>query len=265
MSNSPWQASAVIDQVQTELLNTKGFGGGGYLILDESADEKAGDKNAGAGRQYDGRKGKVDMCIVGVFLAYANLTCEVPVWTWIDGELFFQEQWFESDMKHERQRLGIPENFKFMTKAELGLEMIRRAKFNDLLFEGVSCDGFYGNNKDFRADLRKEKVSYMADVSRTTNVYLNKPEIGVPERKPGQRGRKAEKKRVLSEEKPVQVHSIMKNNDWKLIKVRTIERGVLEDEFAIRRVWTIHDEQVVEEWLVVRRENKKKMFLFFKQ
>ncbi|RJS75739.1 hypothetical protein CW713_11825 [Methanophagales archaeon] len=50
----------------------------GVLILDESADARAGEKSAGSGRQYNGRLGNVDMSQVGTFLAYAYGS----VWTW---------------------------------------------------------------------------------------------------------------------------------------------------------------------------------------
>jgi len=49
MSNSPWQAQTVIQQVQAEVAATPELQGG-ILILDESANEKAGNKSAGAGR-----------------------------------------------------------------------------------------------------------------------------------------------------------------------------------------------------------------------
>jgi threonine/homoserine/homoserine lactone efflux protein len=39
------------------------------LVLDESAFGKKGDKSVGVARQYDGRRGKVDNCQVGVFAA----------------------------------------------------------------------------------------------------------------------------------------------------------------------------------------------------
>jgi SRSO17 transposase len=93
MSNSPWSAQAVLEQVWQELKTTPGLERGGVLLLDESADQKAGDKSAGAGRQHNGRLGKVEMSVVGTFLAYANLShAERPVWTWVDGQLYLQEQ-----------------------------------------------------------------------------------------------------------------------------------------------------------------------------
>ena len=63
------------------------------LVLDESAEQKAGEYSAGAGRQHNGRLGKIEMSQVGVFAALVT----PRVNTWIDGELFFPACWFEKD------------------------------------------------------------------------------------------------------------------------------------------------------------------------
>jgi hypothetical protein len=47
-------------------------------------------QTAGAGRQHNGRLGKIEMSQVGTFLGFAKGT----LWTWIDGELFLPEAWF---------------------------------------------------------------------------------------------------------------------------------------------------------------------------
>ena len=70
MSDSPWVAQLVIQQVQHEISTTPELQHGGVILLDESSDEKAGDKSAGAGRQHNGRLGKVEMSQTGVFLAF---------------------------------------------------------------------------------------------------------------------------------------------------------------------------------------------------
>lgn len=100
MSDSPWAAEPLIEQVQQEIASTPGLAQGGVLLLDESADEKAGEKSAGAVRQHNGRLGKVEMSQVGVFLAYYNPTASV--WTWVDGELYLPERWFMPEMAAER-------------------------------------------------------------------------------------------------------------------------------------------------------------------
>jgi SRSO17 transposase len=58
MSDSPWEAQAVIRQVQHEITAMPGLQQGGVLLLDESANEKSGPKSAGAGRQHNGRLGR---------------------------------------------------------------------------------------------------------------------------------------------------------------------------------------------------------------
>ena len=47
MSDSPWEAQAVIQKVQQEIAGTAGLQQGGVLLLDESADEKAGERVRG--------------------------------------------------------------------------------------------------------------------------------------------------------------------------------------------------------------------------
>ena len=138
ISNSPWETQKVLWQVQKEIAYTPGLEVGGVLILDESADQKASPKTAGAGRQYNGRLGKVEMSQVGTFLTFAHL--EYNLWTWVDGELFLPEAWFANDKAKERQRLGIPDQQKFATKIELGWRMIPRVRDNGLPFERVACD-----------------------------------------------------------------------------------------------------------------------------
>ncbi len=70
MSDSPWAVQPPNQQVQQEIASTPGLEQGWVLLLDESAEEKASEKSAGAGRQHNGRLGKVEMSQVGVFLAY---------------------------------------------------------------------------------------------------------------------------------------------------------------------------------------------------
>jgi len=57
MSDSPWQARAVFDQIQAEVCQRPELQGG-MLTLDESGDKRAGSGSAGATRQYLGRLGK---------------------------------------------------------------------------------------------------------------------------------------------------------------------------------------------------------------
>src|SRR5499425_1640323 len=120
MANSPWSGPAVFDQIQAEIKATPALAHGSTLILDESADEKAGTHNAGASRQYNGRLGKVDVCRVDTCLTYAN----DGLWAMVDGELFLPEEWFGAAFAQRRSELGIPPERRFETKIALGLKMV---------------------------------------------------------------------------------------------------------------------------------------------
>jgi SRSO17 transposase len=60
MSNSPWSANGVVQQIQAEIGNRSELANGSRLILDERADEKSGIESAESLRLYNRRMGKMD-------------------------------------------------------------------------------------------------------------------------------------------------------------------------------------------------------------
>jgi SRSO17 transposase len=256
VSNSPWSAADVLQQVRQEIAARPELRRGGVLVLDESPVKKAGTKTAGAARQWNGRIGHVDLSQVGTFLAYANGS----VWTWVDGELFLPQRWFGPELAAERQRLGIPAERTFKTKVELGWAMIRRAQAEGLPFEAVACDELYGRSAWLRARLDEAQLVYLANVPADTRVYLAEPHLGIPDRPPGQRGPRIRRRQVLSTTGPVEARALAARSEtpWRRVRVRPVERGELADEFAAWRVWTIREHAVAQEWLLVRRTSQGK-------
>jgi len=250
MSNSPWSGRGVIDQVQREVSALWEDQVDRVLILDESADAKAGLVSVGSGRQHNGRLGKEDVCQVGVFL---TLACGA-IWTWIDGALFVPEAWFKPEAHRRRQRAGIPETRTFHTKVALGWQMIERAQAAGVPFDWFACDDLYGRANWFRAKLAAAEIVYVADVPSNTRVYLNRPTWGVPAQK--KRGKQPRRPRVLSSEPPVPVSAVAQdpNTLWQTLRVRSTERGELIAPYAARQVWTLRDGDPTQEWLVLRRE-----------
>lgn len=252
MSNSPWSAEAVYRQVQEEVKATPELTRGGVLLVDDSAEEKAGEASAGAAKQYNGRLGKVETSQVGVLLSYVNLTVASGFWTWLTGKLFLPEAWFEASYEKRRQRLGIPEPLRFKTKVELAWDGIQEVITAGLPFEIVGFDSLYGRSGWLRAQVRQAKQRYLAEIPADTQVYLEKPPLGLPARQ-GKRGRKPTQVQVLSGEAQ-RVDRLRETMDWQRLRVRATERGELHERFAARRVWTVHDGHAVEEWLVMREE-----------
>jgi SRSO17 transposase len=251
MSASPWSGEAVCRQVQDELKATPELVRGGVLLVDESA-EKASAKGAGAGRQYNGRMGKVEMSQVGVLLSYLNLKVAQGFWSWIDGRLFLPEAWFAAGQEALRKRLGIPRDLGFKTKVELAWEMIEAAIIHGIPFEVVGFDTLYGRSGWLRAEVRNAGALYMAEVPVDTEVYLEKPLLGIPERL-SKRGRPPVKVQLLRGE-VVRVDSLRAQAHWHTLRIRATERGELCDAFAACRVWTVQDSEAVEDWLVMRKE-----------
>jgi SRSO17 transposase len=265
MSNSPWSGQGVFEQLRDEIKEKAEMHPGSVLILDEYADEKAGIGSAGAYRQYNGRMGKVDLCQVAVALGYANWKLEPwPLWAMVDAEIFLPEAWFGAEYAELRKKVEVPkERTSFETKPELGLKMIRRAKVAGLPFEAVLCDSLYGRSSQFRHELREEHLLYMADIPNNLRVYLAQPTVGIPEPKPGKKGRKPEQPQVLN---GVHSHSVKQvgqaeDTHWQRLRIRTNERGVLEDRFAARQVWIWDEKQpeiaLHQEWLVMRIESNR--------
>lgn len=252
MSDSPWPAQTVVQQVQREITATPTLATGGVILLDESPNEKAGPKSAGAGRQHNGRLGKVEMSQVGTFLAFFKGV----VWTWVDGELFLPKHWFTPEMALERQRVGVPADRTFATKIELGWRMIERVQANGLPFEAVACDDLYGRSGWLRHQMDAAGIVYMAEVPENTRVYLNRPEFGVPPPQANQHAQHPTRPQILSTVPPVEARQLVQRAElpFQRFRVRSTERGELDDPFAMRRVWTIRDNALAEEWLVIRHE-----------
>jgi len=257
ISHSPWTSRRLLDRIREAMMDRGELREGTMLLLDESGNEKSGEYSVGASRQYNGRQGKVDNCQVGVFLSVVKGRFS----SWIDGEVFLPEAWFEDDYAAHRLRTGIPSERKFMSKPELGLQMIRRAKANGIVFEAVACDTLYGRSSAFRDQLAAENIEYYADVPSNTRIYLERPEVGIPQNK---HGRKASKERVLSP-KAMRVDQLRHhpNTVWQTVELRASERGILSSDFAVIPVWTLREDLTLgQETLIIRRYGKKCSYTF---
>ena len=136
--------------------------------------------------------------------------------------------------------------------------MIRRVQAEGLPCEAVACDELYGRSGWLRARLDEAKLVYLANVPADTRVYLTEPRLGIPERPPGRRGPQIRRRQIISATGPVEARALATGADapWQRVRVRPVERGELADEFAAWPVWTIRDQAVAREWLLVRRTSQ---------
>ena len=254
MSESPWEGKCVFNQIQEEISADTRLEGG-ILTLDESGERRYGDKSAGTSRQYLGVIGKVDMGQVGVYLGYYA----ADIWAMVDGELFFPEKWFDEKHKKEFKRLHIPQELEFKTKPEIGLELLDNAIANQLPFQCLTCDDLYGRGHDFRKEVDKKNVTYVADIPCDLTLYTEKPETGIPEKK-GNKGRNPTQWKVLNDAKKSNPRQIAESLDLATVEVRDCERGKLIYECGSTHLWTITSTgEVRQETLFVRRETNGQM------
>ena len=247
VSNSPWSAKSLIEAIQDEIKVHPAFQQA-MLVLDESAEEKSGSESAGAGRQHNGRLGKIEMSQVGVFLSLVTPSVN----TWIDGELFIPASWFEEAQAEKRKAIGVPAERTFRTKPELGWEMIQKAHTRGIPFQAVAMDELYGRKADLRQSLDEAQIEYYGDVPATTQVFLTPPEVVYPLTKRG----KPSKNPKLAGAKAYEVQKIRQqlSFQWQTIRLRPNERGYLETKFARCQVWVAYGTQLRQEWLLIRQD-----------
>jgi len=172
MSNSPWSPQPAYDKIQEQVVADGEFNGG-VLSIDESCDKRNSENCAGASVQYNGRLGKKEMSQTAVCLGYYNL----GVWTMISGELYMAEKWFTDEYAELREKVGIPNERKFITKPKMALQQIERAVKNGVKCEVVVGDTNYGRDGSLRKRLAQMGLNYLLDVPSATLVYLKKPEL----------------------------------------------------------------------------------------
>jgi len=246
VSNSSWSGASVILAVEKEIKDHPAFQEA-VLVLDESAEEKAAKHSAGAGRQHNGRLGKIEMSQVGVFLALVT----PEVCTWIDGELYLPQAWFEESHAEQRKKTGVPEELAFQTKPELGWQMVKRTQERQIPFVAVTMDDLYGRNEALRQNLNKAGIEYYGDIPANTKVYLEKPQIVHPLTKLGKPSKALQIIGTCYE-----VRELRQKNwvEWHELRLRANERGYLEAKFARVRVWVVYGEETRQEWLLIRQD-----------
>ncbi len=252
ISESHWETEPIIDQIQEDVTDLIGDKVNGSIHIDESGFKKDGKDSAGVKRQYLGRLGKVDNGQVGVFLGYINGNRR----TLIDERLYLPKEWAEDPIR--RIKCGVPEDIVFKTKAKLGLEMLLKAQDRGVPFAWVGMDCFYGEQPWLLDSIDVRKMIYIADIPYDTRVWMEKPNIEVPEKK-GTRGPDPKRKKLVpGEPHPIEVKELAEQLDtpqYSRVFLRDTERKELWSMLACLRVFPSRDGLPGDEtWLIIRKD-----------
>jgi len=250
VTNSPWEARPVVDQVAMDA--DRLFGGtlDTGLIIDESSFPKAGKKSVAVNRQWCGNRGKVDNCQVAVFASLVRGSSAALV----DGRLYVPKDW--TDDSDRCRDAGIPKGIIFKSKSQLALDSVRHLRDLGIRFSWVGIDGGYGKEPHFLSTLDDYGELFVADVHKDQPIYLEDPAPYIPERKSA-KGRTPTLYKANGTPVEVQAWAAAQPEEaWRRITTRNSTKGILQVDVLVQRVWVWNKEETsARHWtLIVRRE-----------
>lgn len=252
IGQSPWCRERLLVIHQGMVMETLGEDDG-VLLVDESGMVKQGAHSVGVARQWCGSVGKVANSQVGVYLGYASRKGH----SFLDARLFLPEVWFAGTHQQLRQACGVPNELVYQTKPEIALELLENAlQRGELPCKWVAADELYGDSPTFRDGIAALEKWYFVEVSCTTRVWLERPEVGVPRWKG--RGRRPTHIRLCNpQQKALPVNNLAQQlppTVWLRAKIKEGAKGPLVCDFACLRVIEVRDSLPGQElWLVFRR------------
>jgi SRSO17 transposase len=224
LSQLKWDEDQMRDRVQ-KVVMTEHAGAHAIGIFDETSDPKKGDKTPGVQRQWCGRAGKVENCLVTVHLGYAvnDFHCL------IDGDLFLPESW-DQDRARCRQA-GIPDTVVYRPKWRIALELYDRAVGKGMHFDWLTFDEGYGSKPEFLREVSARQQRYVAEVPRTFTGWLKEPRVVTRPYRRGGRGRSRKVPRLASGSRPARnVETLLKDRvlrdqPWQRWRVKDGDKG----------------------------------------
>lgn len=137
------------------------------LALDETGQEKKGDKTTGCQRQYMGCAGRISNGINTVHLSYIRPNT--------GHSLIGFRQWIpEEQLKDPEKttRTQLPEDLEFATKGQLGAQLIRETHEEGISADFVTGDEVYGASPDLREYCEQTEQGYVLRVACTFPITL---------------------------------------------------------------------------------------------
>jgi len=221
-------------------------------IVDETAFPKAGEHSVGVARQYCGTLGKVANCQLAVSLHWSSAEASCPI-LW---RLYLPRVWLEDAPR--AAEVKVPPGTIYRSQTDLALEVIDQAVAWELPRLPVVADAYYGNDFDFRQELRERQLPYAVQVEPSTVVWTEDPNLPGPLlQKPRGRPRKHPPARDLPPVRDLRaVAEQLPAAAWHSVTWRQGSRGPQRSRFAKLPVWAAHrwkreHRPRVREWLLV--------------
>ena len=224
LSQLKWDEDRMRDRLQQDVA-AEHAGPHAIGIIDETSDVKKGDKTPGVQKQWSGRLGKTENCVVTVHMGFARGDFHCL----LDGELYLPESW---DADRDRCReAGIPDSVVYRPKWQIGLELHQRAVDNGLVFEWITFDEGYGSKPEFLRELSSRNQKYVGEVPRSFAAWLDPPRVVNRRYRRNGKGRGRKVPRLASGSPPTRrVDELLSDQrlsdqPWKRFHVKDGEKG----------------------------------------
>ncbi len=263
LSEGVWDDAALL-RTHWELVEQSLGEADGVLTVDGSDIPKQGTHSAGVARQYCGVLGKRANCQAGVFVGYASRRG----YTLLDRRLYLPEQWFGTAYRDRWQACAIPPKTEFATKPALAAALVEAIRASGKLHaQWLTCDEGFGNDPAFLDRVAACTLWYLAEVSRSTQVWPLReaesqaaraaPSVWVPP-PTGARGPVPTRERLHPDSPPSQAVETWAAQvpaaAWERYRILEGSKGPLLADFAAVRVVTVRDRLPGPTvWLVIRR------------
>ena len=195
-------------------------------VIDDSPHPKKGEKTACVQRQWCGRTGKIDNCVVGVHLSYVSGDFRVL----LDSELFVPKEWAE-DLPRRREA-EIPDEVAYRPKTQIALAQLDRALGHGIRVAAWTADAWYGRDGEFHDGLETRGQSYVLEVPANFYGWVKAPRVLL---KPlsGERigGRRKRYPRLAARQPASEVRDLVRysrvfsSQKWRPFRVRDGEQG----------------------------------------
>src|SRR4051812_3475338 len=175
VNQSPWDEAPVLRRYRSLLAGTFASPEGIFLFDDVSF-PKQGSHSVGVQRQYCGALGKKANCQVAVSAHYVSPQGHYP----LDLRLYLPDSWLEDESRLDQA--GVPrDQRRALTKPQIALELLDRARGEGLPGWAVVADAGYGVSPDFRDGLQQRNLSYIVGVSEDFVAFTGQPRWELPQ------------------------------------------------------------------------------------
>jgi len=204
-------------------------------IIDETAFAKAGQHSVGVAQQYCGTLGKMANGQVAMSLHWSSAEARCPL-LW---RLYLPKAWLED--AEQAAAVKLPPGTAYRSKTKLALEVTDQALAWELPRRPVVADVYYGNDLDFRQQLRRRQLPYVVEVEPSTVVRTEDPNLPWPP--PKKTGWPRQYSPLEALPRPQNLRAVAQRwpaSAWRTVAWRRGSRGVERSRFAKIQVWAAH-------------------------